>query len=118
MTNRVRQREAALAYSRHEVRDRLIAFPTRQQAFYATATDKGDLIDMGLSRTDIGAAIGASAAAVDEALRKLRAEGYLTTGDKKFWIRRQLSDELSPVLRPSGPQEDTPLTGRGSTAAM
>lgn len=116
--NRVRQREAALAYSRHDVLERLVAFLTRQQAFYATATDDGDLIDMGLSRTDIGAAIGASEAAVDEALRRLRVDGYLRTGYKKIWITRQLSDELSPVLRSSGAQKGTRLTGRRDPGAM
>ena len=99
--NRVRQREAALAYSRHEVLERLVGFLTRQQAIYGITTADGDLIDMGLSHRDIAAAIGASEAAVDEALRRLRKDGYLSTGYKKIWIRRQLSEELSPVLRPA-----------------
>lgn len=104
--HRVRQREAALAYSRHEVRERLVAFLNRQQVFYGVKTDRGDLIDMGLNRCDIGAAIGASEASVDEALRRLREDGYIQTGYKRIWIKRRLSEELSPELRavPSRPE--------------
>jgi CRP-like cAMP-binding protein len=98
--HRVRQREAALAYSRHEVRERLIAFLNRQQVFYGIRTEVGDLIDMGLNRCDIGAAIGASEASVDEALRRLREDGYIRTGYKKIWITRRLSEELSTELKP------------------
>jgi CRP-like cAMP-binding protein len=97
--HRVRQGEAALAYSRHDVRERLIAFLTRQQVFHGMKTAEGDLIDMGLNRGDIGAAIGASEASVDDALRRLRADGYILTGYKRIWIKRRLSEELSPVLQ-------------------
>jgi CRP-like cAMP-binding protein len=88
-----------LAYSRHDVRERLIAFLTRQQVFHGMKTAEGDLIDMGLNRGDIGAAIGASEASVDDALRRLRADGYILTGYKRIWIKRRLSEELSPVLQ-------------------
>jgi len=104
--HRVRQREAALAYSRHEVRERLIAFLNRQQVFYGVKTDCGDLIDMGLNRCDIGAAIGASDAAVDDALRRLREDGHIKTGYKKIWITRRLSEELSPELRTEPPSPE------------
>ncbi|HEX6347361.1 Crp/Fnr family transcriptional regulator [Umezawaea sp.] len=87
-------RDATLAFANHKVSIRLLAFLARMEALYGERTDRGVLLDLGLSCDDVSSAIGASAPAVTKALKELKDDGVLVIHRKKVVISKNLRGVL------------------------
>jgi len=101
--HRVRLRNVALGFATAKVRSRLTAYLARLQALYGRQTESGVVIDVGLNHADLASAIGASAAAVNAEMAKLKNEGFLATGYKTIHVKKSLREDgppLSPAARP------------------
>ncbi|EMD24970.1 Crp/Fnr family transcriptional regulator [Amycolatopsis azurea] len=98
--HRVRLRNVALGFATAKVRSRLTAYLARLQALYGVQGESGVVIDVGLNHADLASAIGASAAAVNAEMAKLKNEGFLATGYKTIHVKKPLRED-GPPLSPS-----------------
>jgi CRP-like cAMP-binding protein len=106
LASRVRLRDTALAYSSVNVRSRLTAFLARQQVVHGVQGKDGVVIDIGLNQSDIASAIGASVASVGAEMVKLSNEGYIATGYKTIYVKKQLREDAPrPIVTAAPPLE-------------
>jgi CRP-like cAMP-binding protein len=87
-------RDVALSYAGHKVRDRLVAFLMRLQLNHGVADNGVVRIDVGVGHADMASAIGASEISVSREMAKLKKEGFLEMGYRTVIIKKNLQSKL------------------------
>jgi len=89
-TRAVMARDASLAYATSGVETRLVAFLACMFRRFGSAGNGRTVlphVDIGFTHADLGDAIGASAGAVERAIKDLKKKGIISTGHKVIYLK-------------------------------
>jgi CRP-like cAMP-binding protein len=90
VTSRLRDRDVALSYASKNVQERLIALLSQLEDTHGEPEDGAVIIKVGITQAEMASVIGASEAAVNREILKLKKNGFIESGYRSIKIKRNL----------------------------